>query len=131
MQESQKLFMRQHLVFSAFIAAFTALVFVFAPQQYISPALPYIFLFYFIVSGLILNFLSKSIGDGARKFTPRFLGTVTFKLLFYLMVMVIYALLNKEDAIPFILAFAVYYLLYTVFDIMLVLKHLNNLENKG
>ncbi len=126
MQEVQRQIIRQHVVFSALIAVVTAIIYLVAPVRIVTPVLPYIFLFFFVISGLILNFLGKSLDRDARKFIPRFMGTITFKLLFYLGVMVVYALLNKEDAIRFVLAFAAYYLIYTVFDIILVLKHLQS-----
>ena len=42
------------------------------------------------------------------------------KLFLYLIIMVTYALLNRKDAVPFLISFFILYLLYTVFETIFI-----------
>ncbi len=44
------------------------------------------------------------------------------KLVLYLVVIVIYLLFNREDVVPFVLTFLVYYLLFTALEVSAVSK---------
>ena len=79
--------------------------------------------YFIIISGGLHYYLLKSTAKGeARKFVTRFMGTVTFKLLFYLATLLVYVLLFRETALKFVIAFFVFYLIYTTFEVVAFLK---------
>ena len=44
------------------------------------------------------------------------------KLFLYIAVMIIYALINKKDAVPFLLNFFILYLVYTIFEVTQIIR---------
>ena len=45
------------------------------------------------------------------------------KLIFFLTIILIYAFLNRDDAVQFIAAFAILYFSFTAFEVTLSLQH--------
>lgn len=64
----------------------------------------------------------KKITAIERRFISRYLLITTVKLLSFLIVLILYAYFNKEDAIRFLLNFIVLYLLYSFFEIIYIKK---------
>ena len=99
------------------------------PENLISNSWPFIAAFFFAISLLVHRYLLKKAGGQHTKFVNAFLLTTTVKLLLFLAIIVIYVLLNRDDAIGFILTFFTYYLIYTSFEIVSILKYLRNVQN--
>ncbi|MGM0567181.1 MAG: hypothetical protein ACQESX_10525 [Bacteroidota bacterium] len=79
--------------------------------------------YFIIVSGGLHYYLLKTTAKGeARKFVTRFMGTVTFKLLLYLATLLVYVLVFRDTALRFVIAFFVFYLIYTTFEVVAFLK---------
>lgn len=97
------------------------------PEKFISNSWPFIAGFFFAISLLVHRFLLKKSGGKHTKFVNAFLLTTTIKLLLFLAIIVIYVLLNRNDAIGFIFTFFTYYLIYTSFEIVSILKYLRNI----
>ncbi|MCX6278966.1 MAG: hypothetical protein NT004_12860 [Bacteroidetes bacterium] len=119
-------FLRQLLYFSAAAGTVAALLSFILPQQYISPALPFLFLFFISASLLSFFFLLKSTGKRLIRFVNAFLLTILLKLILYIGVMVAYALLNRTDAVPFLVSFFILYLIYMVFETVFIIKYSRN-----
>jgi|AntRauTorcE11897_2_1112592.scaffolds.fasta_scaffold26075_3 L-asparagine transporter-like permease len=79
--------------------------------------------YFIIVSGGVHYYLLKSRAQGnARKFVTRFMGTTTFKLLLYMATLLVYVLVFRDTALKFVIAFFIYYLMYTSFEVVVFLK---------
>ena len=77
-----------------------------------------------IVSNLIFHFgMSRAAKAGGQAFIRYFMGATSAKLMVFLMIIVVYGLLNKGNSFGFILHFLVFYLLYTVFEVYFAYKH--------
>lgn len=74
-------------------------------------------LFFFAVSAIVHRFLLKEI-DNPKKFVMRFMMTTTMKLLLYLSVILTFVLLNKSQAVAFVIAFLLFYIIFTVFEVL-------------
>lgn len=98
------------------------------PENLISKSWPFIAGFFFAISLLVHRFLLKKSGGHQTKFINAFLLTTTVKLLLFLSIILIYVLLNRDDAIGFILTFFAYYLIFTSFEIVSILKYLRKSE---
>lgn len=112
-----------------FIIAFLALILTFGlsyivPVEFISSAWPFILGFFFAISMLVHRFLLKKAGGHQGKFINAFMLSTTIKLLLYLTIILIYVLINRDDAIGFIFTFFAYYLIFTSFEIYSILKFL-------
>jgi hypothetical protein len=93
------------------------------PGQYFTPALPYLFVFFFIVSFTVFFFLTQGKENKFSHYVNRFMLTTFLKLMVYMAVMVIYVLSYRNDAIRFILTFFILYLAFTFFDVLALLQH--------
>jgi len=88
------------------------------PPDFVSPALPYLFLLFFLVTLIIHYILLNATDKRHSKFVNYFMLTTFLKLVFYMAILIIYALINKSDAIPFIISYFVLYLAFTTFEIV-------------
>lgn len=79
--------------------------------------------FFIIVTALIHIVLVRSSEQSPRKFITNFMALSGAKLFVYLMVIVIYALLKGKEALGFVILFLVLYFLYSIFEVVTLLKH--------
>jgi hypothetical protein len=116
-------FLRKLLIFTILIAIAGFFIAYFLPPQYISPALPYLFIFFFSVT-LIIHLILLRVSEKKTSGFINYFMLLTFgKLLFFLTIILIYALLNRFDAIQFIVSFFILYVFYTAFEVVLSLSH--------
>lgn len=66
--------------------------------------------------------LTRSMKKGGQAFIRYFMGATAFKLMIFMMIMIIYGLLNKDTAFGFILHFFIFYLLYTVYEVAMAYR---------
>jgi hypothetical protein len=118
-------FLRKLLIFTLIIGIVSSVVAYFLPSRYLTPALPFLIFFFFSVT-LIVHLILVRVSE---KKTPAFINyfmLLTFgKLIFFLSIILIYALLNRKDTLPFILTFFLMYIFYTVFEVVLSMAHVN------
>lgn len=69
--------------------------------------------------------LEKAGMKSNQHFIRQFMATTGLKLFLYMIVMVGYAVLNRETAVGFIVHFFLMYVLYTVFEIAFIYKRLS------
>ncbi len=124
-------FLKRLLLFSLILGLITVLFVFFLPKIFISPALPFLFFFFIASSLLSYYYLLKSMKKKFIRFTNTFLLITAIKLLLYVAVMVIYVLIHREDAVPFLLSFFILYLCYTVFEVVILLKKTGDLSGKS
>jgi hypothetical protein len=117
------IFLKKLLIFTVILALAGYFITFLLPENYITPTLPYLYVFFFAIT-LVVHYILLKV---AAKKTPGFINffmLVTFgKLIFFLTIMLVYALLNRTDAIPFIIAFFILYVCFTVFEVILSLSH--------
>jgi hypothetical protein len=116
-------YLRQLLIFSGLLGAIAMVAFFILPGSFFSPALPFLFIFFIATSLLSFYYLLQSVSKRFIKFVNTFLLTIIFKLFIYAGVMIVYAFLNRSDAIPFMLGFFILYLCYTVFESVNIIKY--------
>jgi hypothetical protein len=110
------------LLFSVILGAIAFILTFFLPENYFSPALPFLFPFFFAITILVFGFLIKSAGNKFNRFVNRFMMATFLKLMVYMAVLVVYVLTHKYDAIPFILSFFILYVAYTFFEVIALLR---------
>ncbi len=110
-------------IFSLILGVLAYSLTYFLPVEYFSPALPFLFPFFFSASIIVFYFLVKSTEKKFGSFINRFMLTTFLKLMIYMTVLLLYIFTHKEDAVPFIIAFFILYLSYTVFEVIAMLKY--------
>lgn len=110
------------IVFSVIIAGLS-LLFQWLFPQYASPALPFIVLFFFVITLLTLYIvLRNNDGQEGKRFVSAYMLSRTVKILSCLLFLVLYIFLNQKDAVKFAIAFMVIYFLYAIFEIVVLKK---------
>jgi len=92
------------------------------PALHISPVFPYILLFLYLATLLIFLALQKYMNERTSQFANAVMLVNFSKLIFYGIIIFIYAYLNRSDAVSFILTFFVYYFAFTVFEVFALLS---------
>jgi hypothetical protein len=111
-------FLNRLIWFTFFTAALIlGLAYLTVPREYVSKALPFLFPFFFSVTLIVHYFLTKACEMRPAIFVTRFMLTSFLKLLFYLVVLVVYLLLNPGEALRFSIPFLLLYSLFTGFEV--------------
>lgn len=111
------LFVKQLSILSGVLFIVYGLVAFLLPEKYTSKAFwGFVPFFYSIVfaSKAILHKLAK---NDKKKFSQIFVSINTSRFLLYLGVLLAWSFSFKDDAIPFIITFFLFYFAYTIFEI--------------
>jgi hypothetical protein len=88
------------------------------PHEYISPAIPFLYIFFFaatmLVHYVLLQVSVKKVGNFVNYFMLMTFG----KFIFFLSIVLLYALVRREDAAQFIIAFFILYFFFTIFEVI-------------
>ena len=94
----------------------------FMPALSITPSFLYIIIFIYSFTLVVFRLLLKGQQDKMSHFVNLFLLVNFGKLVVYIIVMFVYAFLNRPDAVPFILTFFAYYFVFTLYEIISLLQ---------
>ena len=112
----------QLIIFSVVMAAL-GVVFQLLLPQYASLAIPFIVIFFFIITLFTLYVvLRKPNQVSERKFIAGYMLSRIVKLFSVLIFLILYLILNKTDRIPFAVAFLVVYFAYSIFEVVALKK---------
>ena len=110
-------FLRRLLIYSAILGIIAAGFWFFAPSKYITPVLPFIFIFFIGITLISFYYLLRSSSKAFITFINYYLLITVLKLFLFIGVIFLYMYLNKADAAPFAISFLVLYFLYMVFEV--------------
>jgi hypothetical protein len=124
-------FLSRLFIFSLIIGVIAFAISYFLPKTLITPALPYLFPFFFAVTLIIHYLLLKAYERRHSRFITSFMLVIFLKLFFYLSIMVVYVLINKTDAMRFIITYFIFYVFYTTFEVVSILSHSRAMDQKN
>lgn len=113
------------LIFSALIAIIAAILYSTVLTSFYLPVFPYVLLFFTLISFLSHYIIVKAGKSRITKFSTSFMGISSLKLFLYLIFIIVYLLIDKTNALVFVLTFFIIYLLFTVFETSSLLKDLD------
>jgi F0F1-type ATP synthase assembly protein I len=94
----------------------------FAPQ-YASPAIPFIVIFFFVITLFTLYIVLRMPHQtSGKKFIAGYMLSRIVKMFSILLFLILYMILNKEDRWNFAIAFLVTYFSYSIFEIIALKK---------
>jgi len=77
----------------------------------------------FVLSSIGLHWaVEKASEENPRRFATYYMGLTAIKMMVYLTIIAIYSFLNRDQAIPFTLAFMALYLIFTPIEVIEFLK---------
>jgi hypothetical protein len=97
----------------------------FLPAKFQSSLLWIVWLFFVGSTALIHYILTNAAEKDPRRFVGYYMGITAIKLFGYLILIVAYALVKREAALGFTLWFLTMYLLYSGFEVVMLMKYFN------
>jgi L-asparagine transporter-like permease len=105
------------IIFSIIVTALTVIM-QWQYPQYSTPALPFIVLFFFIITLFTLYIILRADHrKDDKRFISRYLLSRTVKFMSCLIFVFLYIIFNKEDKWRFAIAFIIIYFLFAIFEI--------------
>lgn len=105
------------LFFSGVMGILVLTAYFLLPTEKFSPAIPFLILLFFSVSLIVHYILLKAKAKRFSKFSAAFMLSTFARLFFYLIIIVLYMINFKSDAINFTVAFLILYVFYTFFEV--------------
>jgi len=121
MKKKYQQFILRLTILSLILGLLAYLLHRFLPAGIISPALPYLFILFYVITAIVHYALLRITVLNPAKFVGYFMLATFLKLMNYLIVVVVYAFYVKEGILPFILSFFTLYIVYTVFEVATIL----------
>ena len=120
-----KKYVRNSLIFTIIIGLLSFLFTFLLPENYITPALYYLILFFFSVNLIVHYLLQKAEEKKFRRFISNYMLATFLRFFLYLIVIVAYSFINRSDAVTFIITFFVLYVIYSVHEVITIMpqKH--------
>jgi len=115
-------FIKNFSIYSAIIMLISIIIQNWIPVLKISTAWPYILLFMYGFTLFAFIMLVRYMSTKLTYFANAFMLVNFGKLVLFSVIIVVYALLNRDDAIPFTATFFIYYFLLTTFETVALLK---------
>jgi len=130
MNNHLKKFIKRGIIISLIIFLAGFFLFITILKEYFSFSFPVLLLVIFLITVLFHRYLIRSAGESNRKFPAKFLGATGIKMGFYMILIIIYVVFDRENAVPFLLVFMIIYLTFTIFEIVSVLNYINITRDK-
>jgi hypothetical protein len=126
-----KIFVINIVLITVILAIIGWLVFSqFIPQYYL-PVFPFILLFFAVISVAIHAYQLQLAKKDMAKFTRSNMVVSFLKLFLYLAVAIIYIAVDTQNAKVFVVYFVLLYIVFTVFEVLSLLKIPVNTGRKG
>jgi hypothetical protein len=75
--------------------------------------------------------LMNAIEQNARRFSTTFLATMSIKLLIYIIFIIVCLLIDRSQAINFVVTFMVLYFIFTIFEVIEISNFLKKNQNSS
>ncbi|MBO7647169.1 MAG: hypothetical protein J6S56_03630 [Bacteroidales bacterium] len=126
-----KKFSLRILIFSIVVAGLAAL-FQWLVPAYASPALPFIVLFFFVITLFtIFVVLRDDQGKDGQHFVSGYMLSRIIKLFSCLLFLFLYILINKQDAWKFAISFVIIYFLFSIFEVFLLKQESDDISKRN
>ena len=130
MNNHLKKFISRGIIISLILFISGFFLFITILKEYFSFSFPVLLLVIFFITVLFHRYLIRSVGGSNRKFPAKFLGATGIKMGLYMILIIIYVILDRENAVPFLLVFMIVYLIFTIFEVVSILDYLKITRDK-
>ena len=115
-----------HLIILTLATVVVSFVLLWTTPQLFIAAMPLIALYFAIVTGIQHYLIVRALHKDPRRFVKVFLSVTTTTLIIHIVVMSLYMLSHLQSARIFALAFAICYLLFFAFEIVELVRYVDN-----
>jgi hypothetical protein len=92
---------------------------------------PYLVLIFLMVNSLVFFIFYRSLHKSNNQFIRGFMLSTIIKLMTYLILVLVYVLSFPKSAIPFAITLSVLYIVYTAYDLFIMLSLLKRKKEKS
>jgi len=117
-----KQFFYKSTILTIIVFIIGAIVYTTIFKQFYLSVLPFMVLFFYVLTNLVHAYLIKIAGKLSAKFTAQYMATNFIKMFLYLAGAIVYVIFNKDNAKPFFVNFLLLYFVYTGFEVYEYLK---------
>jgi len=117
-------FLIRELIFALIIAIISYVLFQTVLKEYYLPVFWLLFGIITIFTAVFHLSVLQVSDKSSAKFSSKFMMVSGIKMIVYLMLIVYYAFSFPEKAKTFLISFFILYLLYTVFEVFLIIRYL-------
>jgi hypothetical protein len=112
----------RNLAIVSTLVALVGVSFHFALPNYTTPALPWLILLFIVMTFTLYYILLKASEKKFSQFSNYFMAASVLKLLLLLIIITVYIYFNRNDAFRFGITMCLLYLVYTVFEVLWLLR---------
>jgi len=115
---------------SLLLLALTTVLFYEIFNPWFNPIFPFIILYFFVFNIFQHSSLLKTKEKRPSVFTTSFMAWFGIKLLLHLTIIIAFVLLNRAEALSFVLYFASCYIFYTIFEVTSLVRSMRSKQDK-
>ena len=130
MNNHLKKFIIRGIIISLILSIAGFFLFITILKEYFSFSFPVLLLVIFLINVLFHRYLIRSAGRSNRKFPIKFLSATVIKMGLYLILIILFVVFDRENAIPFLFVFMILYVVFTIFEVISVLDYLKITRDK-
>lgn len=105
------------LIFLIGIALYSTIL-----KQFYFRSLPVFVFVYLLATNLVHAYFLKNADSKGSRFNSQYMAASFLKMFFYLIIAIVFVILNKEIARPFLINFLVLYVIFTIFEVYEISK---------
>lgn len=109
-------------VYALIITLLSVAIYYGIPKINITDVYLYLIAFLYAINFLLFAKLSQALQNKPNRFINAYMLLNFGKLFLYIAVIAVYVYMHREDAIPFTITFFIYYVLFTAYEIITLLK---------
>lgn len=117
-----KQFFFKSTVLSLIVGLLGTILYLTVFKAYYLSVLPLVLVFFYLITNLVHGYLLKISAKSGSGFTSKYMAISFLKMFFYLAAAIVFVILNRDQAKPFIVNFLLLYIVYTVFEVNEFLK---------
>ena len=122
--------MKKHIsklgLLSIFLLVLTVGLFYDLLNPWFNPVFPFVILYFLVFNLVQYSALTKTKEKSPMAFNTSFMAWFAIKLFLNLTILLAFVLLNKPEALAFVLYFATCYIFFTVFEVTSLVKSLKS-----
>jgi multisubunit Na+/H+ antiporter MnhG subunit len=124
-----KSFLVKSTILTVIVLILGAILYSTVFNQFYRSILPIVLAFFYILTNLVHAYLLNIAGKSGSRFTARYMAISFLKMFFYLAVVIVFVIINKEDAKIFLVNFLLLYVFYTIFEVYEISNFVRQIKN--
>lgn len=115
-------YLKNVIVFTALLTLVAGVLSFTLSDEYFVPQIWIILVYFLVISAAFQMVLLQKQKGEPKKYIRVFLASTTIKLFIHMIALIVFALMNRDEAVPIIIAFFCCYLLFTIFEVTMQMK---------